>query len=98
MSVAKGKYKTLSASVMALTDDAPTKTKLVWESSDSSIAMVSSSGKITGKSLGRCTIKVYAYDEPLIYSEITVLVVPQATKVLIYCDDNDVTGSTLSYD
>ena len=95
--VAAGKSIQLNAS--ALPADATNKT-LAWQSSNVSVATVSS-GKVTAKSVTRTqtvTITASATDGSGVSATYDVTVKPAATAVVISRDDNVVTGQTLGID
>lgn len=73
-----GAAKTLKATVE------PSNTsnkKVVWSSSDESVAVVNKSGRVTPVSVGSCTITCSSEDFPMVYACATVRVNQLATKV-----------------
>ncbi|MDP4132789.1 MAG: Ig-like domain-containing protein [Bacillota bacterium] len=96
--VAAGKSITLTANMLPL---GATSKKVTWTSSDTSVATVSSSGKVTAKNVSKISsavITATAADGSFIKGEITITVMPVTTKVYITCCDKDVTGGTLGID
>ena len=67
-----GKKIMLSATVENLTEDAPSKTVLVWSSSDKNIAKVDSKGTVSGVTAGRATITCQAKDDESISKSVQV--------------------------
>ena len=93
-----GKQQKVTATVECVDDTAPKKTTLVWSSSDTSIAKVSTSGSITGVSAGTVTIQAQAKDDESIVHTATVeirstvqkvTVAPQSTTLLVGAKDED---------
>ena len=72
---------TLEADVEKVLETAPENTKLLWSSSDDSIARVSSSGVVTGVSKGEAIITCCAEDNELIFAETPVQVVVPVSSV-----------------
>lgn len=79
----KGKQAKITASVEKLSDDAPAKTILVWETSDKDIVTVSAAGALNGKAAGKATITASAKDDPSISAavEIEVRLPVQSVKI-----------------
>ena len=75
-------YET-EVTVDRLLDEAPENTRLIWTSSDDSVAAVDSNGVVSGKSRGVATIECHAEDDEFIRSSIEVNVVLPVTKVTI---------------
>lgn len=78
LSINVGSAKTLKATVQ------PNNTnnkKVVWSSSDESVAVVNKSGRVTPVSVGSCTITCRSEDFPMVYASATVHVNQLATKV-----------------
>lgn len=73
-----GKSVTLKATVTSNTSSNP---KVKWTSSNTKIATVSSSGKVTGKKLGTCTITATATDGSKKKASCKITVVRQSTSV-----------------
>ena len=70
---------------------APSKTTLVWSSSNKSVATVSSKGKITAKGVGEAVITCYAKDDPDICATVMLSVTKAVTGIKL-----DKTGATVS--
>ncbi len=64
LTVSVGKQLTLKAQITKLSDDAPVKTVLVWESTDNNIAKVNAQGIVTGIAPGYTFIMCSAKDNP----------------------------------
>ncbi|MBR4207675.1 MAG: Ig-like domain-containing protein [Lachnospiraceae bacterium] len=60
--------------------EAAAKTELKWESSDTSVATVDNTGKVTGISEGKAKIKASAEDESGQYAEVEITVADKAVK------------------
>ena len=91
--VSVGSYKTLRASVL------PEKTnnkKVVWSSSDTSVATVNQSGRITPVAPGHCTITAACQDFPQIAASASVEVRQPVTRIAFTQKEVSVNvGSTL---
>lgn len=73
-----GSYRTLKATVLP---NHTNNKKVMWSSSDESVAVVNSSGRITPVSVGSCTITCRSEDFPMVYATAKVKVNQPATKV-----------------
>lgn len=88
----------------SITPDKASDAEVTWESSDDSVAIVSSEGKITGTGDGTCTIEVTAGEETDSLKVVVKKEVPDFQKVFDECEldsswatiDSD--GSYLSID
>lgn len=60
-------------------EDAPDKGEK-WESSDETVATVDAYGNITGVKAGDCTVTVTSTDNPDVYAEVKVHVLPEETE------------------
>ncbi len=67
-----GKPHTITAAVENTGEDAPSKTVLIWKSSDENIAKVDNKGKVTGVSAGKAIITVAAEDNESICANVEV--------------------------
>ena len=81
------KSQTLTPTITRIVDDAPTRTTLLWTSTDSDIVKVSSEGIITGMAAGNTSITATAKDDEYIFASITVNVVLPVTRVLLSVED-----------
>lgn len=90
LSLNKGSYETLTATVKP--DDATDKT-VTWSSSNSSIASVDASGKVTGVAAGSATITAQAGTKT---ATCTVTVAVPVTSIKIYSRESGAEVSSLS--
>jgi len=87
-----GKTKTLKAKLTVHEPSlAPSKTTLVWTSSDKTVATVSSKGKITAKGVGETVITCYAKDDPDISASVELTVTKAVTSIKL-----DKTSATIA--
>ncbi len=78
-----GKTFTPEISIERVLDEAPETTKLIWTSSDDSIARVDANGRITGVAKGTATISCFASDDEFVQASLEVNVVLPVTKLTI---------------
>jgi len=95
----------LKAEVEKLTENAPEKTKLVWESSDKKIAKIDSKGSVTGVAPGTVTITCKAKDNEEISQTIEIEVrrpvksvsLSDSKVTMLFGATEEAVQSTLSY-
>lgn len=75
-----GKKITLKATI---TNSNASNKGVTWSSSNSKIATVNSSGKVTGKKVGKCTIKAVANDGSGMSATCSIRVVKRVTKITL---------------
>ncbi len=76
-----GKALALTATVEKLLESAPDTTKLVWTSSDPSVATVNTSGTVSGVSKGTAVITCSAEDNDTVFAEKEIEVILPVTAV-----------------
>ena len=84
ISVSMGSYKTLSATVLPASANDK---KVVWSSSDESVATVNQSGRVTPVAPGKCTVTCRSEDFPQVYTTARVTVLQPVTKIVFTQDE-----------
>ncbi|MCR5669996.1 MAG: Ig-like domain-containing protein [Butyrivibrio sp.] len=87
VTIPTGKSVTMKAVMNSYQNGKPGNNKVLWKSSDPSIAVVSASGKITGKKSGAVTITAYSQDSYTVTVDGEIVKKPcaeEVLKVLVY--------------
>ena len=103
-SVYIGKTLQITASVEKTLDSAPDATKLVWTSSDDTVATVNGTGTVTGVSKGSVTITCCAEDNNAVFAEqeidvivpVSAVEMPETKADVLIKESNEKNGIQLS--